>query len=213
MAKFKDLTGQRFGRWTVLYRTTDHIEKDGRHRVVYHCRCDCGNEADVISGSLGKGQSKSCGCLQREWAKSGVSKRKHGLTGTRIYRIWKNMNTRCNNPNNKKWDRYGGRGIKICDEWQGENGFENFYEWSMSNGYADNLTIDRQDNDKGYSPNNCRWVPFSVQSNNTSQNRNITVNGETKTIAEWSDLYGLNRPALYAHSDEEVYEILKEIIK
>lgn len=213
MPKFKDLTGKRFGRWTVLYRTDDYIEPDGRHRVVYRCRCDCGTERDVISGSLSKGQSKSCGCLQKEWAKSGNVKRTHGMTGTRLYRIWKNINTRCHNPNNSKWERYGGRGIKICQEWQGENGFQNFYEWSMFNGYADDLTIDRKDNDGNYSPDNCRWVTNKVQANNTSQNRNITINGCTKTIAEWCDLYGLSRPDLYAHSDKEVYEILKQIVK
>ena len=106
MGKLIDLTGKTFGRWTVLYRTDDYIEPSGAKRARYHCKCACGNEADVLAGSLRKGQSKSCGCLQREFAKSGAAKRTHGATGTRLHRIWKNMNTRCNNHKNQKYPRY-----------------------------------------------------------------------------------------------------------
>lgn len=204
MGKLVDLTGKTFGRWTVMYRADDFIEPSGVKRVRYHCICSCGNEADVLAGSLTKGQSRSCGCLQREHAKSGNASRTHGKTGTRLHRIWKNMNTRCKNPNSKKYERYGGRGIKICDEWQGEDGFKRFMQWAMESSYSDDLTIDRIDNDGDYTPHNCRWVCIKSQENNNSRNRKITVAGVTKTIAEWSDITGIPRATLYSHTDSEV---------
>lgn len=210
MGKLIDLTGKTFGRWTVLYRTDDYIEASGAKRAHYHCKCACGNEADVLAGSLRKGQSKSCGCLQREFAKSGAAKRTHGATGTRLHRIWKNMNTRCNNPKNQKYPRYGGRGISVCKEWSGKTGFEAFSKWAHENGYHEDLTIDRIDNDGDYTPENCRWVSLKMQENNTSKNRKITVRGITKTIAEWSEIIGIPRTTLYYYSDEGLTEILEK---
>ena len=213
MAQFKDLTGRRFGRWTVLYRTTDHIEPNGYKRVVYRCRCDCGKEVDVISGSLSKGQSRSCGCLQREYAKSGKGNRTHGMTGTRIYRAWKNMHTRCYNPKNKKYSRYGGRGIQICEEWNGEKGFENFKKWAYSNGYAENLTIDRIDNDGNYSPSNCRWIKQKAQASNKSTNRFIECDGNTKTVAEWGRTIGISPTHLYWRTNDQIQSIIHQYLE
>lgn len=210
MAQFKDLTGKKFGRWTVQYRTTDYIEANGAKRVRYHCVCDCGNEADVISGSLSKGLSRSCGCLQRDFMKSGNAKRKHGETGTRLYRIWKGLNNRTHNPNNPKYARYGERGIGVAEEWRGENGFTVFKEWALSNGYDDNLSIDRINNDGDYCPQNCRWVNNKAQANNTSVNRRIEVDGTERTIAEWIEYLGISKWKLYYHTDDEIKEVIKK---
>ena len=109
----------------------------------------------------------------------------------RLYRIWKDMKTRCNNPNFPLYKVYGGRGIKVCNEW--EDSFENFYEWSMDNGYSDLLTIDRINNDKGYFPGNCRWSSRKEQSRNTSRNVLITYKGKTQCIADWAKESGINK--------------------
>lgn len=109
----------------------------------------------------------------------------------RLYSIWHNMKSRCYNPNATHYKNYGGRGIKVCDEWR--NNFQAFYEWAISHGYRDDLTIDRKDNDGDYSPENCRWADRYTQNNNTAKNHRITYNGETKTAAEWARLYGLSR--------------------
>lgn len=110
----------------------------------------------------------------------------------RLYRIWGAMKSRCNNPNNHAYNRYGSRGIKVCDEW---NRFNGFVRWAISNGYADNLTIERKDINKGYCPENCIWIPIENQSLNTAHtfnNRFLTVNGVTKTYKEWSEESGVN---------------------
>lgn len=107
----------------------------------------------------------------------------------RLYRIWADMRTRCNNPNFPGYADYGGRGIKVCPEWQA---YEPFREWAVSNGYADTLTLDRKDNDKGYSPANCRWVTQKEQCNNKRNNHLLTYNGETLTVAQWARKLGVN---------------------
>lgn len=116
---------------------------------------------------------------------------KHGdsVPGTRLYKSWKNMRTRCNNKNNKRYKDYGGRGIKICNEW---DNYLNFRSWAMANKYTDNLTLERTDNNKGYYPDNCKWATYKEQGNNTRKNHNITYNGETKTMQEWADYIGIN---------------------
>ena len=123
--------------------------------------------------------------------------RKHGLSGTRIYQIYNNMRYRCYKPYAKEYDIYNGQGRTVCPEWlDKENGFINFYNWAMANGYADDLTLERMDNEKGYSPDNCKWATMKEQQNNKSDNRLITYNGETHNIAEWARITGLHRGAL-----------------
>lgn len=131
-------------------------------------------------------------------ADKGVSKSRKYVNGfdfnnpshKRMYLIWFDMKRRCYQPQNKRYKRYGGRGIKVCDEWL-EN-FQNFFDWSMENGYSDNLTIDRIDGDLDYSPNNCRWADVYEQANNRSNNHYITYNGVTKTLKQWSDYLGIS---------------------
>ena len=187
-----DLTNQRFGRLVA-------IEPDGKNkygRVVWKCKCDCGNYINVNSNSLSQNKTRSCGCLSNERRKSGNIRRTHGGCGTRLYRIWKNMKKRCNNPNSPdyiKW--YGSHNIKVCDEWN--NSFESFRDWAMSNGYNDNLSIDRIDVDGDYSPNNCRWSTNITQANNKHNVNRIEYNGESHTVTEWANIIGVNRQTLY----------------
>ena len=115
---------------------------------------------------------------------------KDGRTDTRLYRIYRNMLTRCYNSKSMYFNRYGGRGITVCEEWR--NDFKSFYEWSMSHGYDDTLTIDRIDNNKGYSPDNCRWITHGEQSANRCNNHIVILNGESRTLSEWCGIYDIN---------------------
>uniref|UniRef100_A0A6H2A0Y7 HNH endonuclease n=1 Tax=viral metagenome TaxID=1070528 RepID=A0A6H2A0Y7_9ZZZZ len=177
MSKVIDLIGKKFGRLTVIER----LESDKLGRLYWKCKCECGNFTSVLGLSLRYNHTKSCGCLKEE--KSKTSNLKHGKTKTRLHGIWVNMRERCHNKNNYKYEDYGGRGIEICHEW---DDFMVFYEWSMSNGYQDNLTIDRIDNDGNYEPFNCRWTTMKVQNTNKRTNRNIEFNGKTQCITEWA---------------------------
>lgn len=118
----------------------------------------------------------------------------HGKRHTRLYRIWSDMKTRCNNPNRPKYTRYGGRGITICNKWMSD--FQAFYDWSMANGYRDDLSIDRIDNDGNYCPENCRWITMREQASNKSTNHFITYEGQTLTMAEWARRTGISREVL-----------------
>lgn len=119
----------------------------------------------------------------------------HDVINTRIYRIWGNMVNRCSNENNPNYHSYGGRGIKVCDEWLS---FPEFYKWALESGYDKSLTIDRIDNDDGYYPENCRWATVDQQANNKRSNKFITYNGETHTIAEWAKILGVKYKALHS---------------
>lgn len=175
-AIFKDLTGQTFNYLTVLHYVG---QKNGR--TMWKCRCECGNEVIVGSASLKSGNTKACGCHQKDgWG----TNKTHGMTKTRIYRIWRGILNRCYYHSNKYYCNYGGRGIGVCDEWK--NDFQAFYDWAMSNGYSNDLTIDRIDNDKNYCPENCQWVTRTIQMNNTRNNHLIEYKGDIKTIAEWA---------------------------
>jgi hypothetical protein len=162
MPKFQDLAGQRFGLWTVISRVP-RTKRGGASRWL--CRCDCGNEKVVDSATMKAGHSRSCGCKSVEWSAS--ARKTHGLSGTRIHRIWKNMRKRCLSVNAPRYSDYGGRGITICPEW---SDFQVFYQWAMANGYTDDLTIERIDVDGNYEPSNCTWIPGAEQ----SRNRRIT---------------------------------------
>ncbi|STP30711.1 Uncharacterised protein [Enterococcus durans] len=119
---------------------------------------------------------------------------KHGMSGTRIYKTWHNIRSRCKNPNASKYENYGGKGITICEEW--DSSFENFYEWAMENGYEEGLTIDRIDATGNYEPGNCRWATYKEQNNHLSTNHLITFKGETHNITEWAEIVGLSKKCL-----------------
>ena len=179
--------GDRFGRLTVIREA----ERQYGHRYIL-VRCDCGNEKTVNLGSLVKGSSKSCGCFRKEY----ISDRnyKHGFTyrnndKERLYNIWMGIKRRCCDTDDKGYHNCGGRGITVCDEWL--NDYSSFRTWSYENGYTDELTIDRINNDAGYDPDNCRWVSMEIQSNNTRVNHRVTYKGETHTLAEWGRITGI----------------------
>lgn len=208
MGKYVDLTGQRFGRLIVIKRADN--SKDNRAKWL--CKCDCGNEKNIVGKSLRKMKTQSCGCLQKEQAK--MVNTKHGMRYTKLNKTWNSMKQRCNNSNCKQYKNYGGRGIKVCDEWlDKENGFINFYDWSMNNGYQDNLTIDRIDVNGNYEPSNCRWANMKQQSNNRRDNHNITYNNETHTIAEWSEILNINRYTLYYRINKSNMSIEEALTK
>ena len=189
-----DLTGKRYGRLVVLSRGEN--AKNGAVRWV--CKCDCGNTTVVYRSALQSGLSKSCGCLNYE-INSNIHKT-HGYSKTRIYGVWCNIIDRCDNPNNSHYKYYGGRGIKVCEEWK--NNPLSFIKWAYANGYNEDAkfgdcTIDRIDNNKDYSPDNCRWVDLYVQANNKSNNIKIEFNGETHSIREWGILRGIRPELIY----------------
>lgn len=194
ISKLIDLTGQRFGMLTVIKRTEDYIFKSGRRERMWRCQCDCGNIVDVIGTNLKNNNTTSCGCFRKEKIKN--DKTIHGLSKSRLNYIYRHMKSRCYNYNNKNYKNYGERGINICDEWLGKNGFINFYEWSISHGYSENLTIDRINVNGNYSPDNCRWVDLNTQENNRTNNRLITYNNETMTMAMWAKKLGMNYQTL-----------------
>lgn len=173
------LEGQKFGRLTV-------VSYVGGSR--YRCLCDCGNIVYPNGNNVRSGGTLSCGCLKRE--KLVQMSTKHKGKGTRMYSLWKGIKARCTNPNNKEYHNYGERGITICHEW--EKDFDCFRNWALSHGYSDELTIDRIDNDKGYSPDNCRWVTVKEQSRNRRSTVFICINGEKKSLPEWCEIFGVN---------------------
>ena len=168
MSALKDLTGQRFGRLVVIER----VGSDNQKRATWLCRCDCGCETIVASSYLINGDIRSCGCTKKE--RMIKQNTRHGKAQTRLYGVWGNMIQRCTDTRQKFYNLYGGRGITVCEEWLRD--FQAFYDWAMANGYDENAprgqcTIDRIDNDKGYSPDNCRWVDMKTQRNNRSDSR------------------------------------------
>lgn len=192
MPKFEDLTGVKFGGLTVLKR----VVKDSK-KTYWECQCECGDIKVSRSDSLKNKITTHCGCKDN-------SSKKHGMTNTRLFNIWSGMRDRCNNQNSKSYKDYGDRGVKICREWSGENGFINFYNWSINNGYEKDLTIDRIDVNGNYEPNNCRWVDMKTQCNNRRNNFNININGEVKSISEWSKISGVHRETIYQRIEKGV---------
>lgn len=187
--KYNDLSGERFGRWTVLER----VYKEGMAGTLFKCECDCGNIGIVDSSTLLKGKSKSCGCYQKIY--DSESNKTHGMSGTRIWRIWQCMRSRCNSERDTTYQYYGARGIKVCDEWN--NGFESFHKWAVNNGYKDNLTLDRIDVNGNYEPDNCRWITMKKQCNNRRNNVLYELNGQEKTLSQWVDEYGMDYQKVY----------------
>ena len=183
-----DLTGKKFNRWNVLSRADDYIDSSGRVYHTWLCQCSCEKQTlrVVLGKNLLRGTSNSCGCLAAEAASKNFST--HKMSNTRLYGIWSNMRKRCLNQNDSAYKNYGGRGISICSEWED---FACFMEWALTHGYNDTLTIDRIDNNKGYAPENCRWVNYKTQANNTRNNVNITIDGVTHTASEWGDITGV----------------------
>lgn len=167
----------------------------GKNRKVV-AECTCGDRREYYLSNLLTGKTGSCGCRRSETTrKRSIGNRygeTHGLSHSGEYNIYYHMLHRCNNDKNQEYHRYGGRGIKVCESWLGDNGFERFVE-DMGERPSKEHSIDRIDNELGYSPDNCRWATRKQQQNNLSVTRRFTIDGVSKTISEWAELTGVNR--------------------
>lgn len=191
MDKSKDMSGLRFGRWSVI----SMAGKNSGGTALWLCRCSCGTERAVRGTELRYGQSMSCGCLNKEITRSVCIERNttHGLSKTREYKIWKSMIARCHKKSNSSYPSYGGRGIVVCATWR--KSFEAFI--GDMGKCPDGLQIERIDNNGPYSKENCRWASRIEQCSNTRRNRYIKFGGKTLTVSEWSRQLGITQMALW----------------
>lgn len=188
--KAVDLTGRKFNRLTVARKSNEKY--DGRH-AFWECDCICGNKIIVRKDSLISGHSQSCGCYLKEKYNDGHLKT-HGMSKTKIYKIWIGMKSRCYVKSNEAYSLYGGRGIKMCNQWLED--FMNFYAWSINNGYDEvknrtEQSIDRIDVDGNYEPSNCRWADCEIQNYNKRDTQRVVICGKSKTLLEISREYGV----------------------
>ena len=193
MPKNKQLEyGDVFGRLKVL--SLHHIKKytspSGINKNIeyYVCQCECGNKIITTKDRLKSKRTRSCGCLFKE------THTKHNIRHTRIYRIWCLMKGRCNSKSSNSYYNYGARGITICKEW--EESPIAFYNWAMANGYRDDLSIDRIDNNGNYEPSNCKWSTKQEQNKNQRRTRFITYKGQKKCLADWAKEFGIDKHTL-----------------
>lgn len=187
MPAFQDLTGLRFGRLTIVSRAENGNDSKPR----WLCQCDCGNTSVVSSSNLKRNNARSCGCLKSELTSERT--RTHGLNGTRTHRSWTTMKSRCSNPKDSSFGNYRERGITVCDRWLK---FENFYE-DMGDRPED-MSLDRIDNNSGYSKENCRWATQQEQGNNRRTNRFLDFEGKRQTVTQWASEIGVHRHTIYA---------------
>lgn len=188
MGKIIDITGQKFNRLTAIKMIgLVSLGKDGSKKASWLCRCDCGKELAVTSNALRKNNTKSCGCLKTETVRR---PRTHGLSRTPEYVTWTNMISRCEYENRPDFEHYGGRGIRVCERWRGS--FQAFVD-DMGKRPFPRATLERIRVDEDYEPGNCRWASQKEQTRNKRTSFLVTINGETKTVSEWAEMYGLNQ--------------------
>lgn len=183
MGKKVEMIGRRFGRWLVTAETEKRGQKGA---IVYHCVCDCGKEKDVNGMNLRNGSSTSCGCYNREI----ITKNGGAVYREHLYGVWNAMKCRCKNQKDKAYHNYGGRGIKVCREWR--DNYLAFREWAYVNGYKRGLWLDRIDNDKEYSPTNCRWASTAEQARNKRSTRFVKYNGEQMCLTDAAAASGIS---------------------
>ena len=179
------MIGKIFGKLKVLSELDERAKGGGKQ---YLCKCECGNTTIVRSDHLKSGHTTSCGCNK-------IMITSHKKSQSNLYRRWDKIKQRCYNKNSKNYKNYGARGIKMCDEWL--YNFMAFYNWAISNGYRNTLTIDRIDCNGNYEPNNCRWVDYTTQNNNRRNTVYLTCNGKTQSVMEWCRELNLNPSTVY----------------
>lgn len=185
-----------------MLEVIEFSHKVGR-KSYWKCKCECGNYTTVRSDCLKDGNTKSCGCLNYK-----PTRVKHNETKTKLYGVWSGMKTRCAKSYHYHYHLYGGRGIKVCDEWLD---YETFRDWALLNGYKEGLSIDRIDVNGDYCPDNCRWVTMQEQQHNKRTNIELTYNGETMNIRKWADKLGVTYNLLYGRLRKYNYDIEKAI--
>ena len=187
--KYNYLIGYTFERLTVLRILDERVENGGH--ILAECQCICGNIAVVPISRLKSGSTRSCGCLEAEG-----NNYTHRLSNTRLYNIWIGIKTRCYNKNHANYQKYGARGVIMCDEWY--NDFMSFYHWSINNGYNDTLTIERIDPTGIYEPSNCKWIPFEEQHYNKRNTVRIMHYG-LKTVRDIALMYNIEPRTVRDH--------------
>ena len=187
MPQTRDITGEKYHKLTAIKRV-----ENINGRVTWEFRCDCGNTIYLNKDRVLAGNDHSCGCQKRK--QCGSLNYIHGKTDTPLYEIWKSMKQRCCNQNVSNYHNYGGRGIKVCDEWMRD--FKAFYDWAITNGWKKGLSIDRINNDGDYSPSNCKWSTRTEQLNNTRQNKLLSYKGKIQTISQWAREIGMKEETL-----------------
>lgn len=189
-----NLEGQKFNRLLVV-NLLERRDKNGAR--LWNCICDCGNTVVVSTDRLRSGWTKSCGCFQRDTVIENNKARAHyqDVNNARLYRIWKGMIARTIYPSQDSYENYGGKGITVCKEWI--NDYLMFESWALNNGYSDELSIDRIDGNKNYSPSNCRWADRTTQNNNQKSNINLSIGDLTMSIAQWAKFLGVPKSRLY----------------
>lgn len=185
MARYKDITGERFGRLFVKHYLGIGIDK----KALWLCKCDCGDERAIAGDSLRLGRTQSCGCLQKQI--TAMRSTTHGMRNTRTYKIWTQMHKRCSNPNSSDFAHYGGRGIRIAQRW---NKFEYFLK-DMGE-CPDGYSIERINNNGNYCKSNCRWIPISRQQCNTSRTRWVVTPIGRMCLADAARVYCIPHTAL-----------------
>lgn len=219
MAKKINMIGYQTGKLIVIGEAPSKYGQS-----MWLCQCECGNTCEHTGGSLRRNKVKSCGCVyrdkeeRRKIAHRSIAKTKHGDCESRLYFVWLDIRRRCDSEYDISYPNYGGRGIKVCDEWN--NDYLSFKEWAIANGYDENAkrgecTIDRIDVNGDYTPENCRWITMKEQCKNKRNTVRIIHNGEDKTISEWSEITGISRSVIYARyrygwSSDEIFSPINQ---
>lgn len=188
---YNDITGQKFNKLTAIKPA--EYAMHGKC-TKWYCQCECGNVAVVSYDHLKSGHTKSCGCLRQKYGKALQKGEQHGMANTPLYKVWQAMKDRIYNKNNKYFHYYGGRGLTLCEEWES---FSAFNKWAMENGYQKGLDLDRINNDLGYSPENCRWIPHAENLQNTRRKQEVVLDGKRVPVAEIAKRYNVPYNKVY----------------